>query len=649
MASRPSRARMEIECSWLDRDWSEDQFVSMAHHELISDHQYVVHSSCTVASACDMEEPNKGASQNLHNGPPYLRCSNGFGLSLFSALSEGDRTPVDDEVWVDWSTGSMHDDAACSLVVRQHGQELASAHARMGAPLRVVIPLHRTHRGVPCIIRLLWSAGERCLHVMPPLDAVCLSGCMLAPTTVPASVSAVAAQILADLAVEPALHPTAAMLDRGFGLELEFLMEPCRPHFTLKLDQVRARLISLRAAAESSADVAEQQIRPSCTGDASCRLFGVESNECGSVAHHPSQTQWRQLAHAFSRGLEWASSLDPQIMPSPQRVARRMAQALLKGRTSLGNGAPAKYESIAAPSSEWFERCIAMASGETEMLKTEFTSPLPPHELRFSEGAELQILAFVHGALATVGAAAPTLKKDGHCGSALHVHVNVRNPEAGGRRLCVDEVLRVLWWWIRFDLVTASFARPWMWRENSAAPMYATGAEFEYHEAAWDQGLSLPSKSLLPVASAAVRRRQYDVPLFVRALHAAVRQPGYDGLSDDGRVATLLQAADGLTRYLSLNIFPLAKFGTVEFRRFHGTTDAPRMARWAHFCVAFVECFAREPWPLLAHTTADEALVELQQAQELATAEELMQRMAGHVHPGIAQYFMRDALSTPTY
>ena len=90
------------------------------------------------------------------------------------------------------------------------------------------------------------------------------------------------------------------------------------------------------------------------------------------------------------------------------------------------------------------------------------------------------------------------------------------------------------------------------------------------------------------------------------------------------------------------------RYGTLEFRRFHGTLDAALITRWAHFCVAFVDCFSSEPWPLLDSPSVEAALRELQAAQEAATPAELMARMGGRAdcpwESRTADYLMRDAL-----
>ena len=66
----------------------------------------------------------------------------------------------------------------------------------------------------------------------------------------------------------------------------------------------------------------------------------------------------------------------------------------------------------------------------------------------------------------------------------------------------------------------------------------------------------------------------------------------------------------------------------------------------AQFCVAFVEAFAAQPWPLLSRNGCDveDALTELSTAQEAATAEELMERMQGYVDPATARYFQEEAV-----
>ncbi len=239
-----------------------------------------------------------------------------------------------------------------------------------------------------------------------------------------------------------------------------------------------------------------------------------------------------------------------------------------------------------------------------------------------------------------MGAGAPPTSATAASATNLHVHVNVRNPGAGGDLLSCDEVLSVFVAWVRYDAVTARFARPWMWREASTAPLYASGAEFSWHEKAWEQGESAhPNKY-----------EKYDVPCFLRAVRAVRGAPGFAALTDDEKVERLFGRDPGtpasrLGRYCALNLRRLSGYGTLEVRRFHSTLDEAIVVRWVHFCGAFVECFRSDGGAaaLLAADDFEGALRRLQAEQEGATADDLMRAMEGFVDERTAAIFMEDA------
>ena len=318
-------------------------------------------------------------------------------------------------------------------------------------------------------------------------------------------------------------------------------------------------------------------------------------------------------------------------------------------------------------------------TGGTATMKSEFTSP-PPYEscgaieprhaaaagylrlcaclvhidvtarplrgrsvgaLDFSREGAAELSCFVR-LLRHLGAGAPGLTATANGSSNLHVHVNVRSASAGGDVLTVAELLAVYFAWVKFDLVTARFARPWMWREPSVAPLYATGSEFQWHEKAWEQGHA-PGGS----ASGA----SYDVPEFLRAVRTLHREEGFAALPDAARLEKLFGRAPStpasrIGRYCSLNLRKLTTYGTLEFRRFHGHLDPALAVSWAHFCVAFVECFraSRFGAHLLQLPRLEDALAELAASQEAATAAHLMEEMEGFVDPGTAEYFMRESI-----
>jgi hypothetical protein len=129
----------------------------------------------------------------------------------------------------------------------------------------------------------------------------------------------------------------------------------------------------------------------------------------------------------------------------------------------------------------------------------------------------------------------PTISDIGQSASSIHVHVNVRNPAAWPRQplTAADDVpstrrlLAVVATWIRFDSVIRTFSKPWMWRDRSLAPMFATGPEFMHQEVAWKQGTTPLDEA------AAASLPTYNVPSFFRHVFQTYRC-GVDGADVDG-------------------------------------------------------------------------------------------------------------------
>ena len=633
--------------------------------------------------AAHSTDPNP--QHNLYSGPPVLRSSNSFGLSLRRELGE----PITDLsalagppcVYVDW--GSLEESAGenvnvvYTLTLRHRGRPLKITRASgPGAEMRVELPRDAagSQLGVPFVAHLCWSGGERFLHVLPqlPSAALKLTGLFLPPRTAAededddddddddetrqSEIEDLLTAVCTDSEREPRIPAHAAALERGFGIEIEVLTEDCNTlcGYASKTEQIRSILNTLVRAAEAQAEEERERGRLVISSH-SLVLRGENTRR------RPDRVdRLEHLVRGLTACLSWATVRDTEVAGTSAAIARRTVAAWLAGaqadstptdstqaygtqadRTQLETQLETQLD---APTRERWRALLTRSSGAT--LQSEFRSPPPPHELRFSSGAELQISCFVHGALASVGAGASSIRADGHSCTQLHVHVNCGwvNQASGGSRLSVAQLYNVVFWWIRFDLVTGCFARPWLWRDHSAAPLYASGAEFEYHEAVWEQGSGLPPSGAVQLGED-VRRRQYDVPTFVRAAYAKVRERGYEAWTEEEKRVALLEASENLSRYTSLNIAsPLKRFGTLEFRRFHSTLDAALLARWAHFCVSFVETFREVEWPLLERgESVEDVLAELRVAQEGATAEELMSMMEGRVDDRLARYFEEES------
>lgn len=276
-----------------------------------------------------------------------------------------------------------------------------------------------------------------------------------------------------------------------------------------------------------------------------------------------------------------------------------------------------------------------------------------PHELSFAEAAEREIRLFIGMLAHTMRPVAPPIALSGHSSTSMHVHVNVCHAKARGTPLSALEILGVWLVWIRFDQVTSRFAAPWLHRCKWCAPLYATGSEFVHSERIWEQGSTSYASDEEPLPPAeelttSVRIRQIfrqwgrsastregateqsaegDVPTFLRAAVALVKSRSFAQLEPGEQIDCLYGFGETsptriLGRNVSLNLQPVCKYGTLEFRRFESSFDSTRITAWAHFCVAFVEAFSKTGASVVEAFCAksiEDSLLSLQRSQERST------------------------------
>jgi hypothetical protein len=403
------------------------------------------------------------------------------------------------------------------------------------------------------------------------------------------------------------------------------------------------------------------------------RQFGVAMTQARGEDGVGLDYDVQLLEATLARCAKWTHEVDNHVMFSSHAIAKRAAEELNRASEERGlgiaqqtpNDRPGAHVAAAAAAAAvegdmtssnfeglddgtapelWMvndvelERLHNGRDGRPSVMKSEFKSPTPEKgALNLVRHGEEELGCMVR-LIRHIGAGAPALSATANGGCSLHVHVNVFNPAAGGDCFSCRELLSVYLCWVRFDLVTARFARPWMWREPSMAPLYATGSEFAWHETGWQQGHCRNDVA------------RYDIPLFVSAVRELLAQPGFEQLGCREQL-DLLFGSDSSTparrigRYCSLNLCRLPTYGTLEFRRFQGTLDDALIVRWVHFCVSFVECFRStdELSRLLGADSLEAGIAMLRDEQERATATELMERMDGFVDPGTAAFFMRDS------
>ena len=573
--------------------------------------------------------PVRASGHSYQDGAPRLYCSVPWGLMLLREADPSHKVLSQNSaalaaldlrseltVHVDW--GSLPADMISypvRLQVRQQGEVVASTVQNTTShkkPLSIAFSVLDAAPGEFFVAELSWPGGARHLHMLAPLRAPVRLDGLTSPASKPLNgLSTDMPTPSVAILKEAASHadgPLAYLPDRGLGVELELI--------TLAPDP------SLSGCFTKAEEL-----------DAALRTIERKMERGKAYASTPDEDLDRRLMSILARCKLWTHEVDDHVMFSSSAIAARAAAEM----RALSCQTSAELEERDRDRLDELRR---LQLGGQGTMKSEFKSPSPNSgALNFARDGAAEISCFVK-VLRELGAGASALSAGGCSGSSLHVHVNVANATAGGSRLSWKEILAVYFAWVRYDLVTTRFARPWMWREPSMAPLYATGTEFAWRETAWQQG-----------TCTAACRATYDVPIFVKALRTVCHSENFEHLSEDEKLEILFgrdpsSPSGGIGRYCSLNLRRLTTYGTLEFRRFQGTLDDAIVVRWAHFCVAFVERFRRETTEvdrLLAAADADDALRLMAAEQEQATPAALMAMMTGFVSGNTADEFMRDS------
>ena len=293
----------------------------------------------------------------------------------------------------------------------------------------------------------------------------------------------------------------------------------------------------------------------------------------------------------------------------------------------------------------------------TNQASPEYKSPLPPNELFHEfpppcegDDADREIRMLLDGVLKNCQVSqrsimCPTISDIGQSASSIHVHVNIRNPDAWPRTslediddvLATQSLLSVVLNYIRFDGIIRTFSKPWMWRDRSLAPMFASGPEFSWQENAWSLG-----KTIIDHDNKC-EKDLYNVPGLFNHLFVAYNSALQGDAAAAGNMFDTVfdpeQLRKSVFRWNGLNLFSLRKYGTIEFRRMHATLDADFISSWTWFVVAFVEHFSKpEAFEELGKACWEsdgpsEGLAKLVQAQNEATIEDLAEIISPMVPP----------------
>jgi hypothetical protein len=304
----------------------------------------------------------------------------------------------------------------------------------------------------------------------------------------------------------------------------------------------------------------------------------------------------------------------------------------------------------------------ALSSDTNEMNGTgfELISPGPPNVLSGQQG--FHSLTEVFTVLRHMGVqAGPS--------SGMHVHVNVASAKAPGSILTVREIAYVWAAYAKYQLVIDEFLSPGRHENHYAGRLFlgrnseSWSEDLTYEEQYADPKQSLSQELVYRIARERVCRRG-DEPHCARAffiqMHNYLHSNAYnylDGTPYDGTVEDFcnaaLHASDSPNpcgerypsqRYMALNLVPLARLGTVEFRAHSATNDPERALRWVQFVVAFVEHFGKGDGrfsmeQFFDSSDAEVDMAKLAAAQREARTSELFNALRGKISPSSEEFF----------
>lgn len=277
-----------------------------------------------------------------------------------------------------------------------------------------------------------------------------------------------------------------------------------------------------------------------------------------------------------------------------------------------------------APLSVSEAEALGGKADESKGIAFEVTAPGPPNVLHGEYG--FKAVVDVLNVLRHIGIqAGPT--------QGFHVHVNLWNPKVAGERFSRTQAFYV---W-------AAYAKYQFAIDEMFSPS-RPGSNFA-------QRLFLGNCKTVSYATKCTDDPCGCTRSFFFNMHDWVRKNKQQSGSDEDFCNSILTTpgsdrACGFRhphqRYFQVNLVPMSKFGTIEFRAHSGTYDAERVLRWVQFCVGFVERFGRGEGVGMDEffkggRQGDYA--KLQHAQQTATAEDMFEQLRGFVAADTEEFY----------
>jgi len=272
---------------------------------------------------------------------------------------------------------------------------------------------------------------------------------------------------------------------------------------------------------------------------------------------------------------------------------------------------------------------LGAGKDEQEGIPFEITSPGPPHVL--SGAAGMRSIIEVMTVLQNMGIqAGPS--------SGMHVHVNVFNEKVPpGNTLDFRGVASVWAAYARYQLVIDEMLSPGRPKNRWGNPLFLGNCPKK--EVGHDDRCSKAPCGCLR--------------LIWERMHTYVQNgvANMDNLDLCNKIHQM--SSKSLSpcteryphqRSFQVNLIPMSKYGTIEFRAHSATTNVERVLRWVQFVVAFVEHFGsgvgQEKMNKYFQGSADEGYMKLQKSQAQATSKDLFQELGTTIDKDSKGFFM---------
>lgn len=474
-------------------------------------------------------------------------------------------------------------------------------------------------------------------------------------------------QGIADL---PVFEPAS---DRGFSVEFEFVARELSQDqwatFRPALQELfihgtvtdHGRLLSYEPNVKKAATVQKVFGLRQCFSNATRSSVSMAGRECSSDADCALT--------------DYCFNCDRCVSSHPDPQSKEFIHTVLCGGCLLGGPStckPRDDENEGSPTPLWHwnwekdESVVPLSFKQAKALGVpmdqaigdpfEITAPGPPNVLSGKKGATAMVE--VLGTLRYMGIqAGPT--------QGLHVHVNVLNSQVPGTRLTFRGIISVWVAWAKYQLiinemlspgrVDVPYARPLIFgdceisetqqscRTNPCSCVHRFFRQMhEYNqEAPWgpdSPGVDRILQTTTSTNTTGYRSRGFDFVQTFIFCNRALSLPASPQLVP-------CKMRYPMQRYFQVNLVPLVKYGTMEFRPHSATSSPDRVGRWVQFILAFVDYFGlgegmEEISSKYLESTWEENRDALKKDQQAATATDLFGKLGDKVDASSLDYFM---------